>query len=312
MKQGKYILITGASGFIGSWLAQAASRAGYQLLGVDLRAPWQPQLWSGFATASLETVDLAQLLAGKTLTAVCHLAGGASVASSVTDPYGDFSSLLPGTARLAQYIARFQPQARLFFFSSAAVHGNPLTLPITETTPVLPISPYGVHKAVAEMLLTQYARVWGLAVSIFRVFSVYGPGLRKQLIWDVSQRLLQAASLGQSNIVLFGTGQESRDFIYVEDLCQAVIRILDEASLQTFQVYNMASGQESSVREVADCLARHLQAEVAIEFTGVAPKGDPTKWQADTTKLLNMGIFPLHSLDGGLKKVADWVITLNN
>jgi UDP-glucose 4-epimerase len=311
MNQNKTILITGASGFLGTWMADEAAKVGYTLIGIDLRAPMRPHLWAGFATSSLETVDLIQLMQGRTLSAVCHLAGGASVAASVSDPYGDFATLLPGTARLALYLIKVQPQARLFVFSSAAVYGNPQTLPITETTSVFPVSPYGIHKATAEALLYHYSRVFPLSVTIFRIFSVYGPGLRKQMIWDVSQRALTAFKEGKKRITLFGTGHESRDFIYVEDLCEAVLTVMDHQSQEKIEFYNIASGVESTISEVAECLIRHLQVGVDVDFNGVLPKGDPVNWRADITRLLQLGFRPQYSLDCGLEQAVTWIRSIN-
>lgn len=310
MNNQKTILITGASGFLGTYLADAATQQGYRLIGIDLRAPLRPHLWAGFTTSSLENADLDQLLKGHVLAAVCHLAGGASVASSVSDPYGDFSSLLPGTARIALYLIKQQPQAQVFFFSSAAVYGNPKTLPITEQTPVQPISPYGIHKSLAESLLANYSRAMGLKATIFRIFSVYGPGLGKQLIYDVSMRAIRAAAIGQTSIRLFGTGAESRDFLYVEDLCQAVLTVLKHPSNESLSVYNLGSGVENTVAEVANCLVKHLNINVAITFDGNVPKGDPLNWRADISKLSQLGFTPKYNMDDGLKQVADWAKVL--
>lgn len=306
MKHNKTILITGASGFLGTWLADEAAEQGYNLIGIDMRAPLRPALWEKFATSSLETVDLDQLLKDYQIDAVCHLAGGASVAASVNDPYSDFSSLLPGTARLALYIAKAQPAAKMLFFSSAAVYGNPKTLPITEATPVMPISPYGIHKATAETLLMNYSRALGIQVVIFRIFSVYGPGLRKQLIYDVTQRAIQAAALGQKSIQLFGTGAESRDFMYVQDVCRAVTTIIDQQQDERCSIYNLASGIESTVADVAQCLIDNLNIDLDITFDGRVPKGDPANWRADVSKLDNIGFNSVYTLREGLKEVAQW------
>jgi len=301
------LLITGASGFLGTWLADAAYTAGYRIIGIDLRAPSKPQIWAGFATSSCDTTDLVSLLQGESLYAVCHLAGGASVAGSFADPYGDFASLVPGISRLAVYLAKAQPQARLYFFSSAAVYGNPLTLPITERTRVLPISPYGVHKATTESLMFHYARVLKLKFTTFRIFSVFGPGLKKQIVWDVGQHALTAISEGKTSITLFGTGEESRDFIYVKDLCKAVLTVLAHTSSHAIEIYNLASGIESRISEVAKCLIQKLELPLGISFNGEVRKGDPLNWRADISKLQALGFKADYNLEAGLAEIAAWM-----
>ncbi len=259
----------------------------------------------------MDTVDFDQLLEGCKLDAIFHLAGGASVSSSVKNPYGDFSSLLPGTSRLSLYINKAQHQARLYLFSSAAVYGNPERLPINENTKIVPISPYGVHKAIAEDLLINYSRIFDLKITIFRIFSVYGPELRKQLIWDVSQRALSAENNGGKSIILFGTGSETRDFIYVKDLCQAILTVMLQPSQAKVDIFNMASGVESTINEVATCLIKHLKADINIKFDGIVRKGDPKNWQADITKLKSLGFEPEYNLDKGIEQVAAWAKTIN-
>lgn len=306
----KTILITGASGFLGTWLADAAYDSGYKIIGIDLRTPYRPEIWTRFATSSCETTDFSELLKGETLHAICHLAGGASVATSVSDPFADFSSLLPGTARLALFLANSQPQARLHLFSSAAVYGNPNILPITEQTEVLPISPYGVHKATSEYLLFHYARILNLNVTAFRIFSVFGPGLKKQLIWDVGQNALSAVRKGKNEIVLFGTGNESRDFMYVKDVCKAVLTVVSQGSKQKVEVYNLASGVERSIAEVAQCLVKNLNVDIKVSFNGKIRKGDPMNWRADISRLQGLGYQSDYSLSSGLQEIAAWMKAL--
>lgn len=300
------ILITGASGFLGTWLSKEAVKSGYKIYGIDLRVPMQPNIWEGFATTSLDTVDFDQLLGGSKLDAVFHLAGGASVSASVNNPYGDFSSLVPGTVRLAMYIVKNYPDTRFFLFSSAAVYGNPKNLPIKENAEIKPISPYGIHKATAEGLLMNYSRIFNLQITIFRIFSVYGPELRKQLIWDVCQRALDAEANGRNEITLYGTGKESRDFIYVKDLCRAVIEVLQNSNGKKIEIYNISSGIESSIKEIADYLIKHLDVDVQIAFDGKVRKGDPTNWRADIDKLRALGFEHTYKIDEGLKQVATW------
>ena len=244
---------------------------------------------------------------GKDIYGVCHLAGGASVALSVNDPYSDFSNLLPGTARLALYLSKMHSQSKFILFSSAAVYGDAKVLPITEDTITAPISPYGIHKNIAELLLENYSRIYNLKITILRIFSVYGPGLRKQLIWDVGNRAIAANKQGKKDITLFGSGNETRDFIYVKDLCGAVVNLLQQDTDSKFEVYNMASGVESSVAEIANCLIKHLDVDVKINFDGNIPKGDPLNVRADMNRLKSTGAKINYTLDKGMEEVAQWI-----
>lgn len=306
MKSSETVLITGASGFIGTWLADEAKKAGYNIVGVDLRAPFRPGIWSAFHVGSCETVDLSAITDAHAIRAVFHLAGGANVGASVADPYGDFSSLLPGTARLATHVAKACPGARFFLFSSAAVYGNPRSLPIHESAEIAPISPYGAHKAVTEQLLGHYARILGLRVTVFRIFSVYGPGLRKQLIWDICQKVKTARAEGRDHITLWGTGRESRDFIHVSDICRAALTVLGATPGSAFELFNVSTGVESTIEEVASTLVSALGGGVRVEFNGQVSKGDPVNWRADVAKLVGLGFKPRVSLRDGLDDVARW------
>src|SRR6476620_7227710 len=141
MSEGETILITGGSGFLGTWLANAAFAQGLELLGLDIVAPRRPEIWAGFAMQSCDRANFATLVRGRKLKSVFHLAGSASVPESITNPVADFTSLLPGTIELLVFLARHQPEAHLVLFSSAAVYGNPAQLPIDEAAAVLPVSP---------------------------------------------------------------------------------------------------------------------------------------------------------------------------
>lgn len=301
------VLITGAAGFLGTWLADAARDADFDLVGLDLRAPRKPQIWADFATSSCETTDFERLCTNRTIDVVFHLAGGASVPASVRDPFSDFSSLMPGTAKMLSHFVKTGKRPRIIFFSSAAVYGNPKALPVSEDAQLNPISPYGIHKATTETLLQYYAQAWDLPVTVLRIFSAYGPYLRKQLLWDVAQRATQAASAKLNHIALFGTGRETRDFIYAGEIARAVLLMAKRPIETVFEVFNLASGVETPVSDVANCLISQLGLDLRVQFDGVTRQGDPSNWRADVRRMAAMGFQNKVQIASGISAVAKWM-----
>ena len=134
-----------------------------------------------------------------------------------------------------------------------------------------------------------------------RVFSAYGPDLKKQLFWDLYQKTRKGKV-----IELLGTGSESRDYIFIEDLVRASEIIAINAKLQG-EVINVATGIETTIREAAEIFIEALGWDGEISFSGSNRKGDPENWCADLSKIKEMGYSSKFSLDAGLKIYCRWL-----
>lgn len=306
MPERDYLLITGASGFLGTWLADAAHQQGFGLLGVDIVQPRRPEIFSAFTTHPCDRADFGSLVGGRKLRAVFHLAGSASVPQSVENPLGDFASLLPGTVALLVYLGRCQRDAHLLFFSSAAVYGNPARLPIDESASVAPISPYGIHKVAAEFIIEQYARLYGIRASVLRMFSAYGEGLRKQVVWDICHKAMSAKENDERSIPMHGTGNETRDFIHAADIARASLLVAAHPPASGTQTLNISCGVETSIRALAESIVVALGLKLELAFNGVNRAGDPTNWRADIRKLQVLGFTPTVPFAEGIARSVHW------
>lgn len=301
----KLALVTGASGFLATHLARELRANDFQIVGTDRNPPREPQLWTSFSCGDNATVDYPKLVEGP-LACCFHLSGSASVPLSMADPVNDFNQLMPGTIRLIDYISKHQASAHSVVFSSAAVYGNPAKLPVSEDSPLLPISPYGIHKALMENLWLHYSRVSGINLSILRIFSAYGEGLKRQLFWDVFQKC-QVTPVSKP-ISLFGTGQETRDFIHAQDIARACTQLVKLGStVSLHNVYNLASGIETSIY---DAVTLFTQGSRKILFEDRPRAGDPTRWCADVSRLREIGFLPATSLADGLVGYRNYLESL--
>ena len=214
---------------------------------------------------------------------VVHCAGSGSVGYSQTNPLQDFYRTVQSTADLLEYLRLNESRALLVYPSSAGVYGAKDDRPIKESDAPNPISPYGYHKRIAEDLLASYSRNYGTRVAIVRFFSIYGPGLTKQLLWDASVKL----STAQGEASFWGTGEETRDWIHLADATELIARLAESAA--PFSIVNGATGTRVTVNAVLDMLKEALGVDVEITFNGAARPGDPRFYHADVSKLRAAG-----------------------
>lgn len=298
----KRILITGVSGFLGRALARHFAWQGASVFGIDRLAAENASRadLKAYAALTLPEARFERLLDDWRPEAVIHCAGRASVPKSMENPADDYQEGPALTFYVLDSIRRITPECGFVLLSSAAVYGNPGKLPIPEDSPLMPVSVYGYHKWQSELLCKEFTSMYGLKTVSARIFSAYGPGLRRQVMWDVVRKALTC-----STVQLEGTGQESRDFIHTEDIVRGLELIMDNATMQG-EVYNLASGQETKIVDLAALLLDSLNSKSTIVFSGQSPSGVPKNWRADIGLMRTFGFAPQISLDSGARNFAQW------
>ena len=300
------VWITGAQGFIGRHLSLFLADLGHQVSGLghgscpqEVGAKQGLQFW---LNGDLEAHNFQQLVKSSGVPDVIyHLAGGSSVGLSIQTPAEDFRRSVASTSSLLEWIRVSAPETRLVITSSAAVYGNTSIDQIPEQGHYTPYSPYGFHKRAAELLCESYSQAYGMQIAIVRLFSVYGPGLRKQLLWDFCSKLLKAPS----KITLHGTGNEIRDWFYVEDVAR-MLTAASSVSADSPFIINGGTGKGTCVREVVDRICKIANCNPKIEFNGNQREGDPFSLVADTCKSAELNFEPNFALDIGLEKYVHW------
>jgi nucleoside-diphosphate-sugar epimerase len=288
-------IIVGAGGFIGHHVAGSFERGGWEVcrcrrtregIAVDLPGGGAQGLDEALAVIRPDVV--------------VNAAGNGFVPASWTDPMKDFDANTVLVLKLLEALRRSKAPTRFVNVSSAAVYGEPVTLPISEDHPCAPLSPYGWHKRLAEMMCVEYATLHGVKAVSCRGFSVFGPGQRKLLVWDLMEQLRT-----RSEVSLRGTGKEMRDFVYVADFASAIEAVARNAEGRG-EAFNVASGTGTRISDIASMLARVAGFKGRIAFDGQPMAGYPLNWQADIGKLTRAGFAQAHTLESGLAATWDW------
>jgi UDP-glucuronate 4-epimerase len=306
------VVVTGVAGFIASQLAERLVAAGQDVLGIDCFTDYYPRevkernlarLRSsrGFRLVEerLQDAPLPALLEGATH--VYHLAAQAGVRASWGREFSHYTehNVLATQCLLEAALAAGRP--RIVYASSSSVYGDSPTLPLREDAPCNPVSPYGVTKLAAEHLTRLYQRNHGLDTTSLRFFTVYGPRQRPDMAFH---RFLRAARDG-GTVTVYGDGQQTRDFTYVDDIVAA----LQAAALsgRPGSVYNVGGGQRVALNEVLRMVENVTGRPLRVERQETQ-KGDMRDTFADTAAAAReLGFRSSVSLRDGLAREWDWL-----
>jgi UDP-glucose 4-epimerase len=292
-------LIIGSKGFIGQHLKKFLAAGKHEVWGADVVVEYvhtEQYFLIDATNADYHTIFQEQIFD------ICiNCAGAASVPDSLQHPIRDYNLNAMNVFKLLDAIRLFQPACRFINLSSAAVYGNPQVLPVKENVAAGPLSPYGYHKQMSEQICEEFYRFFGIATCSLRIFSAYGEGLKKQLFWDLFQKTKTGGIVN-----LFGTGKESRDFIYISDLVQAIFLVAQQIDFKG-QAINIANGKEIFIEDAVKIFYSFFEQPVQYQFIGNARAGDPNNWVADITLLKQLGYQQQYHLADGLKKYYEWI-----
>lgn len=276
---GRTVLITGGAGFIGSHLADALVANNDVIVLDDLSSGSRENVPDGarFVEGDVrDPDDVADATDGVDL--IFHEAAVVSVAQSIDEPESCHDVNFDGTLRILEAARR--QDARLVFASSAAMYGDPTTLPIDESEPADPQSPYGIDKCAADHYVRTYHDLYDLETVALRYFNVYGPRQTASDYSGVISVFRDQARAGDP-ITVDGDGTQTRDFVHVGDVVQANLRAATTEHVGA--AYNVGTGDETSIRTLAETIQETVDTDSSIVHGEPRP-GDIERSRADVTK----------------------------
>lgn len=292
------VLIIGSKGFIGSHCVDYFSEK-YKVWECDVVTDYVNE---NYYIVDATNADYNEIFKQQQFDVCINCSGASSVPDSIKKPQRDFTLNTLNVFKQLDAIRQYNSNCKYITLSSAAVYGNPLELPIVESDSLRPISPYGVHKKMAEEICQSFYKNYKIKSCALRIFSAYGEGLKKQLFWDLAHKKKLA-----NKVKLYGTGMESRDFIYIDDIVNA-IDIVIKNGLFNGEVLNVASGTEVSIKEASELFFNIFNESIKANFGGEERKGDPMNWVADISQLKFYGYKQKTNLIEGISRYIKWLI----
>ncbi|UCD57149.1 MAG: NAD-dependent epimerase/dehydratase family protein [Candidatus Hydrogenedentota bacterium] len=308
-------VVTGAAGFIGSWLSERLLALGHEVTGIDcLTDYYPPQMKRRNIEAALQNsrftfleqdlleADLPKIL--DECEVVFHQAAQAGVRESWGRDFEIYTNNnVLATQRLLEAAKGF-PIKRFVFASSSSVYGDAPKVPTSEDEVARPVSPYGVTKLAAENLCRLYHKNFGVPTVALRYFTVFGPRQRPDMAFH---RFIKAMLRGEP-ISIFGDGEQTRDFTFVEDAVEANVLTMEKGA--NGSIYNIGGGSRISLSRAIEVL-EGIVGKKARRNRCAPQKGDVLHTWADTTRAqAELGFKPRHDIAGGLKKEVTWLSRL--
>ncbi|MDU5335241.1 NAD-dependent epimerase/dehydratase family protein [Enterococcus sp.] len=308
------ILITGGAGFIGSTLANHLSKKSSVIVLDDLSMGKEENLVKNsnltFVNGSVTDKELMnEILSKNTFDYIFHLAAIASVADSVERPVETHQINFESVLMLLELIKKYQKDLkRLVFSSSAAVYGDEPTLPKKEESVIRPLTPYAVDKFAAEQYVLDYNHLYGIRTSAVRFFNVYGPNQNPEspysgVISILVDRYKKLQAGAEAEFTLFGDGSQSRDFVFIEDVIQALLLVASKEDSLGRQ-FNVGTGEALDLNELIGVIDEALDIKLPVKYEAERD-GDIKDSVADISRLKSLGFKPNFSVQAGMRKYLE-------
>jgi nucleoside-diphosphate-sugar epimerase len=305
-------LVTGAAGFIGSHLCRRLLKDGHTVTGVDCFTDFYPRPIKDkniqpllkdprfrLIAEDLDELDLHEILKG--VEVIFHLAAQAGVRSSWGQNFTVYTrNNIQVTQKILEAVRDTTP-LRIVYASTSSVYGLTPILPMIETAPLYPVSPYGVTKLAAEQLCFLYHKSFGLPTLSLRFFTVYGPGQRPDMAFH---KFFKAIGEGRE-IPIFGDGRQTRDFTYIDDIVEATVAAMTLG--RPGETYNVGGGHRVTLSDLFPMVEEITGKKIRIAWVE-KQKGDMADTFADIDKARReLGYSPRTPLEQGLRAEWNWV-----
>ena len=308
------VLVTGGAGFIGSQLCEALLQRNDEVVSIDcFNDYYNPKIkrknveenikHKNFTLIEEDICDyekLQTIFSSHSFDSIVHLAARAGVRPSIQQPLLYEEVNVKGTANLLE-LAKVHNIKTFVFASSSSVYGNNKKVPFSETDNVdNPVSPYAATKKAGELLAYTYHHLYDMSISCIRFFTVYGPRQRPDMAINKFTRLIDQGK----SIPVFGDGSSQRDYTYISDIVDGVIRALDYCS--GYEIYNLGDSRTVSLMEMIQTIEKYLGKKANLEYLPFQP-GDVNITFADISKAKEkLKYTPKVYFDEGIKHFIDW------
>jgi len=308
------VLVTGGAGFIGSHLTRRLLAEGHAVSVVDNESNGRREnvpAGASYLRADVTRPSEVEAVFAERLDAVCHIAGQVSIIRSFSDPVVDLRTNVEGTLNVLQLCLKYRVP-RLLYASSMTLYGDARTVPTPEIEPCRPDSYYGITKYAAERYVHATAERPDLGFDFqatsLRMFSVYGPGQSFSNPYQGVLGIFSGNLLRGEPITIFGDGEQTRDFVFVDDVVDGWLRVLGNPSVRG-GVFNLGSGRSLSINQVAEAVIAafgHARAAYKVVRAPARP-GEQRTVRADARKAaLVLGWEPRTSFEDGLARTIRW------
>lgn len=328
------VLVTGAAGFIGYHLSKRLLEAGHQVIGIDnindyyspdLKYARLSELGIARVDAELEEISclsevypnfifyrvdvsnskaLGEVFKKHPIDKVCHLAAQAGVRYSIENPSVYIQSNLVGFGNILEEV-RHAGIDHLIYASSSSVYGESKEVPFSTDQKVdHPISLYAATKKANELMAHTYSHLYNINTTGLRFFTVYGPFGRP----DMAYYLFTKAILSNEPIKVFNNGAMQRDFTYIDDIIEGLVRIIESPAKDNYKIYNIGNHKSEQLGDFIATLEKHLGKTAKKELLPMQP-GDVSRTYAEVSDLIeDYGYAPNTSIDEGLKRFVQWYL----